>query len=269
MPYENIQEIEKQAHVLLVDDDTALQASLREFLAGFGYQVSVLSDGRQIREFLAELKPDIILLDVMMPGIDGFSVLRHIRQFQDAMEVPVIMLTARGEETDRIVGLELGADDYVPKPFNPRELLARIKAVLRRAPLSMGAGTQEQGHGQNANAPAEGGVAALSGGQIIVGDICLDCNRQILRRAEKSVDLSTAEFHIIRAFMSHAGQVLSRDAMLTLAFGPEHFVSDRNIDVYISRIRTILRAVGAEASTIKTVWGSGYLWRNTGEEGAI
>ncbi len=266
MPNENtIQEVEKQPHVLLVDDDTALQASLREFLEGFGYQVSVLSDGRQIREFLADTKPDIILLDVMMPGIDGFSVLRHIRQFQDAMEVPVIMLTARGEETDRIVGLELGADDYVPKPFNPRELLARIKAVLRRAPLIMAAGAQEHAQGQGA-ASASGGIPA---GQVIVGDICLDCNRQILRRAEKSVDLSTAEFHIIRAFMSHAGQVLSRDAMLTLAFGPEHFVSDRNIDVYISRIRAILRAVGAEASTIKTVWGSGYLWRNEGGEGAV
>ncbi len=254
MPKTNIDEMEKVAHVLLVDDDTALQDTLREFLEGFGYRVSGLTDGRQIREFLAETVPDIILLDVMMPGMDGLAVLRQIRQIRESREVPVIMLTARGEETDRIVGLELGADDYVPKPFNPRELLARIKAVLRRAPLL----PPDQGPSALQDSTV---LSTQATGVIRAGDISLDCNRQTLSHAGKTVDLSTAEFHIIRAFMSHAGQVLSRDAMLTLAFGPEHFVSDRNIDVYISRIRAILRAVEAETSTIKTVWGSGYVWR--------
>jgi two-component system phosphate regulon response regulator OmpR len=225
-------------HVLLVDDDIRLQANTKDFLEPYGCSVSSVSDGREIDRDIARLQPDIVLLDVMLPGEDGFTVLKNLRA---ASRIPVIMLTARGNDTDRIVGLELGADDYLPKPFNPRELLARIKAVLRRM------------------TPDAGGGPEVMSGSMDVGPIHLDCKMQRISSGGASIDLTITEFRIIRVFMGRPGRILSRDEIQTLAFGENYSCNDRNIDVYISRVRSTLRKLCGE-SCIRTVWGSGYCW---------
>lgn len=225
-------------HVLLVDDDMRLQADAKDFFEPYGCRVSSASDGRDIEKTIARLQPDIVLLDVMLPGEDGFTVLKKLRA---ASRIPVIMLTARGNDTDRIVGLELGADDYLPKPFNPRELLARIKAVLRR--MTPDTVTEPE----------------MARGGIDLGAIHLDCKMQRIRSGDVSIDLTITEFRIIKVFMSRPGQILSRDEIQTLAFGESYACNDRNIDVYISRVRGTLRRLCGE-SCIRTVWGAGYCW---------
>lgn len=231
-------------HALLVDDDGRLQTNARDFLEPYGCKISSLHDGRGIEAALEELKPDIVLLDVMLPGDDGFIVLQRLRAVSS---IPVIMLTARGNDADRIVGLEMGADDYLPKPFNPRELLARIKAVLRRT-TGQGAFSQEQ-HPD----------------MLTAGSIRLDLKRQRLLRGEESIQLTTTEFRIIRVFMGHPDEILSRDDLQTMAFGENYYCNDRNIDVYVSRARNTLRKLCGE-SPIHTVWGSGYRWVSDGGE---
>lgn len=225
-------------HVLLVDDDLRLQADAVDFLEPYGCSVSSVNDGREIEKAIARVQPDIILLDVTLPGEDGFTVLRKLRA---ASRIPVIMLTARGDDTDRIVGLELGADDYLPKPFNPRELLARIRAVLRRM------------------IPDTGNDPAIASGSIALGPIYLDCKMQKIRSGDVCIDLTITEFRIIKVFMSRPGQILTRDEIQTLAFGENYSCNDRNIDVYISRVRGTLRKLCGE-SCIRTVWGAGYCW---------
>ncbi|MDL2307192.1 response regulator [Desulfovibrio sp. OttesenSCG-928-C06] len=224
-------------HALLVDDDVRLQTNVRDFLEPYGCRITSRTDGRNIEAALEEVRPDIILLDVMLPGDDGFAVLQRLRAVS---RIPVLMLTARGHDADRIVGLEMGADDYLPKPFNPRELLARIKAVLRRT----------SPHGT----PPEQMPDMLSAGQIR-----LDLKRQKLCCADDCIDLTITEFRIIRTFMSRPDSILSRDEIQTLSFGENYHCSDRNIDVYISRARNTLRKLCGE-SPIRTVWGSGYCW---------
>lgn len=226
-------------HILLVDDDARLQTNVRDFLEPYGCRITSMRSGEGVEAAVKEQKPDIVLLDVMLPDDDGFVVLRRLRGVSD---LPVIMLTARGNDADRIVGLEMGADDYLPKPFNPRELLARIKAVLRRASAQPDAATQEP--------PRD---------MLVVGSIRLDLKRQRLDRGDQSVQLTTTEFRIIRAFMGRPDEVLSRDQIQTLAFGENYYCNDRNIDVYVSRARTILRKL-CEESPIHTVWGAGYRW---------
>ncbi len=228
--------------VLMLDDDERLQHVVREFLEGHGFAVSALSSGKGLAQTLETEHPDILLLDVMLPGDDGFTILRDLRA---KSAIPVIMLTACGDETDRIVGLEIGADDYLGKPFNPRELLARIRAVLRRAP-------------DKKNQPDKTDAGADE--RIHQDGFILDEKRQRLSRHDANVELSTTEFRILHAFMSRPGEVLSREKVLSLAFGDEHYVCDRNIDVYISRIRGILRKLGEKETRIRTVWGAGYSW---------
>lgn len=230
---------ETTARVLMIDDDERLRSVVREYLENYGFAVSTLPSGKGLDQALRDVSPDILLLDVMMPGDDGFTILRSLRA---ASKIPVIMLTACGDETDRIIGLEIGADDYLGKPFNPRELLARIKAVLRRA------------------APAARESLRTEDGVLRQDGYALDERRQTLARESESMDLSTTEFRILQAFMSRPGEVLSREKLLSLAFGDEHYVCDRNIDVYISRIRGILRKLGEQGTRIRTVWGSGYSW---------
>ena len=235
--------------ILMVDDDERLQNVVREFLENHGFAVSVLPSGRGVDKAIETEKPDLLLLDVMLPGDDGFTILRTLRS---QSKIPVIMLTACGDETDRIVGLEIGADDYLGKPFNPRELLARIKAVLRRV-ADKGTESKKQSETE--------GLIQLDG-------FLLDEKRQRLSRTDatgkdvgrESVDLSFTEFRILYAFMSRPGEVLSREKVLALVFGDDHYVCDRNIDVYISRIRAILRKLGEEGTRIRTVWGAGYSW---------
>ena len=230
----------RPVRVLMVDDDERLQDVVREFLGNYGYEVVSIFSGAGLQDALEKNLPDILLLDVMMPGDDGFTVLRALRT---TSRIPVIMVTACGDDTDRIIGLEIGADDYLPKPFNPRELLARIKAVLRRA----------------APTPEELGNSAQDS-LVRTGSYMLDTKRQCLARNGTETDLSTTEYRILLAFMGRPGEVLSRERVLSLVFGEDHYVCDRNIDVYISRIRAILRNLGEEETRIRTVWGSGYSW---------
>jgi len=211
-----------------------------------------LNSGRDILETLESFKPDILLLDVMMPDEDGFSVLLRIKEVS---KVPVIMLTARGKETDRIIGLELGADDYLAKPFNPRELVARIKAVLRRVNDQDGPRADAEREAEEASV-----TVAFSSGQILAGSYVLDTKRQTLSLGSAATTLSTAELCILHAFMTRPGTVLGREQLMSLAFGSDGHSSARSVDVHISRLRALLRDLGETSTRIRTVWGSGYCW---------
>jgi DNA-binding response OmpR family regulator len=238
--------ISDTTHILVIDDDIRLQDSLRVFLAPNGYEVSALFDGRNIEDSLRMLSPDIVLLDVMFPEEDGFSILRRIRA---VTHVPVVMISARGDGFDKAFGLDQGADDYISKPFIPQELLARIRAVLRRVPKGQ---------------PGEARLAKYTKKLLTTGSITLDHERQMIVRLERKKDLSPAEFSLFYTFMVNVNQVLSRDELLSQAFGSDYCVNDRNIDVHISRLRKILRELGDEEIRIRTVWGRGYAWASEG-----
>ncbi len=224
--------------VLLVDDDKKLRNLLKEYLEGYGYRVLTLVDGSAVPETIKKESPDIVILDVMMPVKDGLDVLREIRM---TFAIPVIMLTAKGEAADRIVGLELGADDYLPKPFDPRELLARIKAVLRR-----GLPTEE----------AAGDESLI----INAGGLALNRAKQTLMVEDKEVELSSTEYKLLEALMAHPNTVLSRDRLLNLARGRDFMAFDRSVDVHISKLRAKLDAYPRFRKIIKTVWGTGYMF---------
>lgn len=222
--------------VLVIDDDYKLQNLLRDYLESYGFEVSSLPDGSRVLETLAETRPDLVILDVMMPGKDGIEVLREMRTKTD---VPVIMLTARGEETDRIVGLELGADDYLPKPFNPRELLARIRAVLRRQ-------------------QAEPEFSPLPEKLIEAAGMKLDTGRKLLLINDDEITLSLTEYKIMEAMLSRPSRVFTRDELLNLARGREMSAFERSVDVHISNLRSKLKPYPKLKKVIKTVWGIGY-----------
>ena len=227
--------------ILVVDDDARLHEGIRDFLEPNGYGIYSLFAGGPAVQEMQKIGVDLVLLDVMLPGgSDGFSVLEEIREHAPT---PVLTLTARGEQTDRVVGLGLRADDYLSKPFSLRELLARIKAVLRRS--------GEDGMGALAAQTVTGGVAA--------GNFFLDDKRHILRWKDRTLALSTSEVRILHAFMQYSGEVLSRDRILSLAFGAERCAGDRNIDVHISRVRGLLRSLDPSLCPIRTVWGTGYV----------
>jgi len=223
--------------VLIVDDDEKLRKLVREYLEGYGFQVATLPDGLCVLEKIRDESPDIVILDVMLPEKDGLDVLKEIRMVHS---VPVMMLTAKGEDADRIVGLELGADDYLAKPFSPRELLARIKAVLRRlAPETKG---------------AEESV------RIEAGDLVLDKARHILLIEDKEVPLSSTEYRVLRVLMENTNKILSRDQIMNLARGKDFMAFDRSIDVHISKLRAKLESDPRSPKRIKTIWGSGYMF---------
>jgi two-component system OmpR family response regulator len=225
-------------HVLVVDDDVEIRNLLGDYLRKNGYQVTVVADGKAMRTTLTRSRIDLIVLDLMLPGEDGLSLCRRLRAEADT---PVIMLTARGEETDRIIGLEMGADDYLAKPFSPRELLARIKTVLRRY----------RSLPQNLRAD-DARVLRFAGWS-------LDTVARHLVSAEGViVSLSGAEYQLLRIFLSHAGQVLTRDQLMLLAKGHEADPMDRTIDLRVSRLRHRLGDDSAEPHIIKTVRGEGY-----------
>lgn len=226
--------------MLLVDDDAKLQDLLRTYLEAYGFTVRSLLSGMKIMEAIAEDKPDIIILDIMMPGKDGLEILKEIRSRH---AVPVIMLTARGDDMDRIVGLELGADDYLAKPFNPRELLARMKAVLRRV---------------EADTPAHKTLDVKD--TICIGELELDLPRQVLCFRGQKAELSTAEFKLLEAMMERPNTVLSRDTLMSLARGRDFMAFDRSIDVHISHLRAKLESLTGNRDWIKTHWGSGYIF---------
>ncbi len=231
-------------HILVVDDDREIRDLLARFLGDHGHRVTTAADGREMRRVLSEWGIDLVVLDLMLPGEDGLELCRNLRAESD---IPVIMLTAMGEETDRIVGLEMGADDYLPKPFSPRELLARIKAVLRRA-------------------EGRSGVEAAS--VLCFAGWSLDVDsRELTSPDGVVVPLSGGEFDLLRAFVTHPKRVLSRDQLLDLARGREAQPFDRSIDVQVSRLRRKIEADPKEPALIKTVRSGGYMFTPAVEPG--
>ncbi|WP_107852062.1 response regulator [Oceanimonas marisflavi] len=230
----------KGKDLLVVDDHGEIRDLLARFLAQHGYRVQGVRDGDAMRQHLGRHRPDLIILDLMLPGDDGLTLCRELRG--QGNNVPIIMLTAMGEDTDRIIGLEMGADDYLPKPFNPRELLARIKAVLRRRPDTEPAAAHE--------APQ----------RLRFGPWLLDtARRELLDDKGVTISLSTAEYELLRVFTRHPNRVLSRDQLLDQARGREAQAFDRAIDTLVSRLRRKLEADSKNPQLIKTIWGGGYM----------
>lgn len=227
-----------QSRILMIDDDRELCSLLEEYLLAEGFLVDSLHTGLQGAEQASRGDHALIVLDVMLPGISGFEVLRRIRRVSS---VPVVMLTARGEEVDRIVGLEMGADDYLPKPFNPRELVARIRAILRR----------------QSTAKKEGAVADA---MLVAGDLTMDPGRRTLMQGERSVPLTSIEFAVLELLLTHAGRVVSRDDICSQALGRQLNSFDRSIDVHISSLRRKLRSDEDSSERIKSVRGIGYIY---------
>jgi len=223
--------------LLLVDDEPSLREPLAEYLARQGFVVRQAEDAAKARSALLEETPDLVLLDIMMPGEDGLSLCRHL---SETKHLPVIMLTAKGEAMDRIVGLEIGADDYVTKPFSPRELLARIKAVLRRA-------GEARVRAPDADTYGFGPWLLKSGERELVGE------------DNVAIPLSTGEYNLLHAFVTHPRRVLSRDQLLDLSQGRELAAFERSIDNHISRLRKKIEADPSNPKLIKTVWGGGYM----------
>ncbi len=228
-----------EKNVLLVDDDNKLQKLLTEYLEGYGFSVTALPDGTKVMETIQKSRPDMVILDIMLPDRDGLDILKDIRKTSG---LPVIMLTAKGEDTDRIVGLELGADDYVPKPFNPRELLARMKAVFR----TMQADTGRDEPGQDPDIRASGMV--------------LNRAKRTIETDDATITLSSVEFDLMEVLMSRPNTVFTRDRLMSLARGRDYMAFDRSIDVHISKLRSKLSMHPKGKDRIRTVWGTGYMF---------
>jgi len=224
-------------HVLLVDDERSIREPLAQYLSRNGFRVTAAADAAEARTRLAGSAIDLVVLDIMMPGEDGLSLCRHIRESGD---LPVILLTAKSEETDRIIGLEMGADDYVLKPFSPRELVARIKAIFRRVAAG---GVRQHADGTN---------YAFDGWVLKTGE------RTLVDREGVAVPLSTAEYNLMLAFATRPNQVLNRDQLLDITQGREANAFDRAIDNQISRLRRKIEDDPKNPRFIKTVWGGGY-----------
>jgi two-component system OmpR family response regulator len=230
-------------HILIVDDDRQLLGLLARYLESSGYRVSTAGDGRAMRAALAANRVDLIVLDLMLPGEDGLSLCRELR-VRGARPIPILMLTARGEEADRIVGLEMGADDYLSKPFASRELLARIRAVLRRT------------HMLPPNLEP-----AQHAAQLAFGDWVLDTHARHLVDARGTlVSLTGGEYRLLRVLLDHPHRVLTRDQLLNLTQGRDADAFDRSIDLLVSRLRQRLREDAREPRYIKTVRSEGYVF---------
>jgi two-component system OmpR family response regulator len=235
-------------HILMVDDDQEICALVADFLGAQGYRVTMAGDGIAMRQALAEDPADLIILDLMLPGEDGLALLRHLRA---TTSLPVIMLTAMGSETDRVVGLEMGADDYLAKPFSMRELLARIRAVLRRAVPTEAALTETRTvTGEVASSPE---VLEFVGWRLDIS------RRRLLSPDGVLVEMTSGEFDLLLAFLRHPHQVLSRDQLLDLARGRVSGPFDRTIDVQVGRLRRKMEADPKTPELFKTVRGGGYV----------
>lgn len=232
---------ERKRRVLVVDDDARLRELLHRYLGEQGFDVLVAADAVMLGKMLARDTVDIVILDLMLPGEDGLAVCRRLRGTGET--VPIVMLTAKGDDIDRIVGLEMGADDYLPKPFNPRELVARIHAVLRRRPPSPHPGAPR------ADAPA-----------VRFGPYTLDLASRALTRNGDPVALTTGEFALLRTLVTHPRQPLSREKLMELARGRELEALERSIDVQVSRLRRLIEDDSAHPRYIQTVWGFGYVF---------
>lgn len=229
----------ERAHLLIVDDDREIRSLLSQYLEKHEFRTTAVPDGREMRRVMERSRVDLVVLDLMLPGEDGLSICREVRT---RSQVPIIMLTARGEDVDRIVGLELGADDYMPKPFNPRELLGRIKAVLRRA----------------SHAPRDPNPETVR--SFAFGGWRLDTTTRTLTDAVgKQVPLSGAEYRLLAVLLASANRVLTRAQLTELLRGREADPFDRSIDVRVSRLRQILGDDARAPQIIKTVYGEGYV----------
>ena len=227
--------------LLVVDDDKRLRELLERYLGEQGFVVRSAEDAAAMNRELAHEAFDLVVLDLMLPGEDGLSICRRLRSADP--QLAIMMLTAKGDEIDRIVGLEKGADDYLPKPFNPRELLARIQAVLRRRPPAI------------PGAPTSGERTTVS-----FGDVCVDLATRSLKRGEETIALTTGEFSVLKALLEHPRQPQSRERLMTLARGREQGPYDRAIDVQISRLRKLVEPDPGTPRYLQTVWGFGYVF---------
>ncbi|MDD2879312.1 MAG: two-component system response regulator OmpR [Rhodoferax sp.] len=227
--------------ILVVDDDSRIRDLLRRYLTQEGFEVLQAEDGKALTRVLLREPVDLIVLDLMMPGEDGLSVCRRLRAAND--RTPIIMLTAKGEDIDRIVGLEVGADDYLCKPFNPRELLARMHAVLRRRP------------------PVEApGSPSSEDETVTFGPFCFDLGARKLRKGKEELTLTTGEFAMLKALVRHPRQPLSREKLAQLARGRDFEPFDRSLDVQVSRLRKLIEEDATVPRYIQTVWGVGYVF---------
>lgn len=231
--------------ILIVDDDLRLRALLQTYLEQQGFGVSGAGSGEQMRKVLGREPVDLLVLDLMLPDEDGLAICSRLRA--EGNRIPVLMLTAKGDEVDRIVGLEIGADDYLPKPCNPRELVARIKAILRRQPAvpPVGAPSQE-------------------GGTVEFGVFRLDLATRILSRNGETVHLTSGEFALLSLLCQHPGEVLSRDKLVALTRGRDAGPYDRSVDVQVSRLRRIIEDDPSSPRFLQTVWGVGYVFVPSG-----
>jgi DNA-binding response OmpR family regulator len=235
------------ASILIVEDDAAVREMIAEYLDGHGYAVAQAENGEAMREALAARVPDVVLLDVNLGGEDGLSLARYLREHHD---LGIIMVTAAGDVVDRVVGLEVGADDYIAKPFDPRELLARLKSLLRRVE---GRGAQDKGQ-------ATGGARAGKS-TVRVGTCTLDLSaHRLLDASGEEIALTSMEFDLLRVFTEHPNQVLSRDQLLTHTRNREWEPFDRSIDIRIARLRKKIEPDPEKPRTIKTIRGAGYLF---------
>lgn len=230
--------------IYVVDDDPGIRELLSEYLAGQGFEVACAEGAVALDALLEKSRPDLLVLDLMMPGEDGLSIARRLKG--QAASLPVIMLSAKGEDIDRIIGLEVGADDYLPKPFNPRELLARIRAVLRR-------GAAAAGEAAEALKTAE------------FGPFRINLDARLLSRGEQEIELTSGEFSLLEIFVTHPNRALSRDWLMDQLRGFERDPFDRSIDVRVNRLRKKIEDDPSNPRYIRTVWGQGYLFAPQGK----
>ena len=233
--------------IVVVDDDARIRDLLRRYLTQEGFEVLLAEDAKALNRLMTRETIDLIVLDLMLPGEDGLSICRRLRAANDT--TPIIMLTAKVEDVDRIVGLEVGADDYLPKPFNPRELVARMQAVLRRRPP-----------------PAPPGAPSTDTQAVDFGSFHFNLATRTLTRNGEEVPLTTGEFALLKVLVQHPRVPLSRDKLMELARGREFGAFDRSIDVQISRLRRLIEPDPQKPAFIQTVWGFGYVFIPDGEK---
>lgn len=258
------------ARILIVDDERLLVKGLRRSLEGAGYEVVEAYDGIEALKALARVRVDLVVLDIMLPGIDGLEVCRRIRQTSD---VPIIMLTARGDDIDRIVGLELGADDYLPKPFNTRELIARIRAVLRRVSPAGTRGLEPQSQAPfqgHIHGPIFGGLMGDPSPEEVIraAGLEIDVPRQQVRVEGRTVELTVREFELLYTLARHPERVFTREILLERIWGANYYGDPRVVDVYVRRLRQKIEPDPAHPRFIITRWGSGYYFSGGGKANA-
>ena len=228
-----------KSHILVVEDEPKIARLLADYLQPEGYAVSILNTGTGAVEFVRERSPDFIILDLMLPGVDGLTICREVRQFSD---VPIMMLTARVDEIDRLLGLELGADDYVCKPFSTREVVSRVKIILRRVQAW----------------PAEARPTEADSNQLAYRDVIVYPERFLCEAGGRNIELTPVEFRMLHALISRPGHVFSRDRLMELSYPDSRIVSDRTIDTHIKNLRRKLHQALGEEELLHSIYGVGY-----------